>query len=285
MVNEDIIKLIVEKVMDNMGDYLKANLEIPIEVSGRHVHLSKEHMEHFFPDEGELKVIKELSQPGQFQYDKRVTLIGPKGVIQNVAILGPARSETQVEISFTDARILGITPPIRESGKLENSTGIVIAAEGKVVQINQGVIVAKRHIHMTPKDAEEFAVKDGQHVKVKIKSKRPVVLEDVLVRVSPKYRLSMHIDYDEGNAAGYERGTKGEICTVSSKDNLRHKSGEVIEEVEKKIILDNKLITEELLKKLDFQSRKLLYITSKAIVTPMAKDYIRSKNIQLVVME
>lgn len=211
MENEEIIKLIVEKVIENMVGYSKSKLEIPVEVSGRHVHLSKEHVEHLFSGEDRLKVLKELSQPGQYQCDKRVTLIGPKGIIQNVAILGPSRSETQVEVSMTDARNLGITPPIRESGNLENTIGLVIATEGKAVQIQQGVIVAKRHIHMTPEDAEELSVKDGQHVKVKIKSKRPVILEDVLVRVSSKYRLAMHIDHDEGNAAGYEIGNTGEI--------------------------------------------------------------------------
>ncbi|SCZ04439.1 phosphate propanoyltransferase [Alkaliphilus peptidifermentans] len=208
---EELIKEIVEKVIDNIVGCQECSMEIPLEVSARHVHLSKEHMEFLFGSQDQLKTLKELSQPGQFVYDKRVTLMGSKGFISNVAILGPARSDTQVEISYTDARTLGVNPPIRESGNLEGTGRIIIAAGGKAVNLNQGVIIAKRHIHMTPKDAEDLQVKDGQQVKVRIKSKRPVVLEEVLIRVSGKYRLSMHIDHDEGNAAAYRPGTIGVI--------------------------------------------------------------------------
>lgn len=199
--------------MENIEGCQENSIEIPVEVSARHIHLSKEHMEFLFDSEDQLKVLKELSQPGQFVYDKRVTLMGPKGVISNVAILGPARRDTQVEISYTDARTLGVNPPIRESGALENTEGLIIAAGVRAINLDQGVIIAKRHIHMTPKEAEALHVKDGQHVKVRIKSQRPVILEEVLVRVSEKYKLSMHIDHDEGNAAAYQTGTVGEIIT------------------------------------------------------------------------
>ncbi|RKD27208.1 phosphate propanoyltransferase [Caminicella sporogenes] len=193
--------------MDTIG---KSNT-IPIEVSARHVHLSKEHIEKLFGRDYNMSKKKDLSQPGQFQYEERVMLIGPKGILRGVAILGPAREKTQVEISKTDAVVLGINPPVRESGNLEGSEKIYIATEKAVVEAMESVIIAKRHIHMTPEDAKKFGVEDKQLVSVKVKSDRPVVFEDVLVRVNKEYKLSMHIDFDEANASGYKEGVVGEI--------------------------------------------------------------------------
>lgn len=209
--NEKQIEAIVSAVLAQVATKQKDLKEVPVEVSARHVHLSKEDMEFLFGGEDQLKKVKDLSQPGQYVYDQRVTIMGPKGCIQNVAILGPSRPNTQVEISLTDARVLGVKAPIRESGDLKNSAGIIIAAGGKAINLEEGVIVAKRHIHMTPQDAKTYDVKDGDLVKVRIQSERPVVLEDVLIRVSEKYSLSMHIDHDEGNAAAYQPGTTGII--------------------------------------------------------------------------
>ncbi|SKC81574.1 phosphate propanoyltransferase [Maledivibacter halophilus] len=208
---EALIKEIVKRVMDRV-DY---NMTIPIEASARHVHLSQNHMEKLFGKEYKMSKKKDLSQPGQFQYKERVTLIGPKGVIKGVAILGPAREKTQVEISKTDARILGIDPPIRESGKLKDSDSLFIMAGKVVIEAKESVIIAKRHIHMTPRDAEKFAITDKQLVKIRVKSERPIVFEDVLVRVSSRYKLSMHIDFDEANAADYKEGIFGEIILQS----------------------------------------------------------------------
>lgn len=205
--NEEIIKEIVKKVIDTIGE----SNTIPIEVSARHVHLSKEHIEKLFGKDYNMAKKKDLSQPGQFQYDERVTLIGPKGVLKGVAILGPARKRTQVEISKTDARTLGINPPVRQSGDLDRSEKIYIATEKAVVEARESVIIAKRHIHMTPEDAKRFGVEDKQLVSVRIKSDRTVVFEDVLVRVNESYKLSMHIDFDEANASGYIDGAVGEI--------------------------------------------------------------------------
>jgi len=205
------VEAIVKAVVSQMRTTQEKTSEIPVEVSARHIHLSREHMEFLFGGEDQLKIVKELSQPGQYVYDKRVTLMGPKGCIQNVAILGPSRPNTQVEISLTDARGLGINPPIKESGDLKDSAGVIIAAGGKAINLEQGVIIAKRHIHMTPAEAQGLNVKDGELVKVKINSERPVILEAVLIRVNEKYSLSMHIDHDEGNAAAYRPGTTGLI--------------------------------------------------------------------------
>lgn len=207
---EALIKEIVKKVMDTIS----GDKTIPIEASARHVHLSEDHMKELFGNHIGMSKKKDLSQPGQFQYNERVTLIGPKGVLNGVAILGPGRNKTQVEISKTDARVLGINPPVRESGKLDGSESIYIATEKSVVNASESVIIAKRHIHMTPEDAERLDVKDQELVKVRIDSDRPVVFEDVVVRVNSRYKLSMHIDFDEANGAGYKKGILGEIIKI-----------------------------------------------------------------------
>ncbi|WP_425449523.1 phosphate propanoyltransferase [Dethiothermospora halolimnae] len=205
--DESFVKEIVKKVVDNISE----EKTIPIETSGRHVHLSEKDMEILFGRAYKMTKKKELSQPGQFQYEERVRLIGPKGVIDRVAILGPARSKTQVEVSKTDARVLGVNPPVRESGDLNGSEDIYIATEDTMIKAEQSVIVAKRHIHMNREDAKKFNVADKQTVKVKINSDRPVIFEDITVRVNDNYNLSMHIDFDEANATGCKKDAKGEI--------------------------------------------------------------------------
>lgn len=207
--DEELIKEIARRVKET----LKNSNIIPIEASGRHIHLSKEHVEVLFGKGYELKKKKELSQPGQYQCEERVTLIGPKGVIENVSVLGPERVRTQVEISKTDARQLGIDPPVRDSGDLDGSETIYIATRKAVIEAKESVIVAKRHIHMNSEDALKLKVKDKDIVNVRVKSDRPVIFEDVVIRVSDKYKLSMHIDFDEANASSFENGMVGEIIS------------------------------------------------------------------------
>ena len=175
--------------------------KILVETSARHVHLSKEHIEILFGKGATLTNKKDLSQPGQFACEERVKLVGPKKEIANVIILGPARPATQVEISFTDARTLGVTAPVRESGDIAGTPGLKIVGPAGEVEINEGVIIAKRHIHFTPEDAEKFGVSDKEIVKVKISSDRTTIFDDVVIRVSPKFALAMHIDTDEANAS------------------------------------------------------------------------------------
>lgn len=173
-----------------------------VETSARHVHLSAADLETLFGAGASLTHKKDLSQPGQFACEERVTLVGPKKTIPNVIILGPERSATQVELSFTDARTLGITPPVRESGDLVGSAPCKIVGPAGEIEIKEGAIIAKRHIHMTPADAERFGVRDKQIVRVRLDSEdRSTVYDDVVVRVSPKFALAMHIDTDEANAA------------------------------------------------------------------------------------
>ena len=180
-----------------------------VEVSARHVHLSKEDVAVLFGEGKELTYVRDLSQPGQFVCEERVDIIGPKRSIANVVILGPERKESQVEVSMTDCFTLGAIGPVRESGDLEGSAPITLKGPAGELKLEKGLIVAKRHVHMTPADAEIFGVKDKQIVKVKVNGSRPLIFDDVVVRVSPKYALAMHIDTDESNAA--YGVTEGEI--------------------------------------------------------------------------
>ncbi len=176
--------------------------KVLVETSARHVHLSAEHIEILFGAGAALTHKKDLSQPGQFACEERVTVVGPKKSIANVIILGPARPATQVEVSLTDARTLGVTAPVRESGDIAGSGACKLVGPCGEVEIAEGVIAAKRHIHFTPADAEAAGVEDKQIVSVKLESDgRSCVLGDVVVRVSPKFAAAMHIDTDEANAA------------------------------------------------------------------------------------
>ncbi|MBQ7922183.1 MAG: phosphate propanoyltransferase [Clostridia bacterium] len=173
-----------------------------VETSARHVHLSEEHIKILFGADAKLTVKKDLSQPGQFACEERVTLVGPKKSIANVIILGPARKDTQVEVSLTDARTLGVDAPVRESGDIKGSGACKIVGPCGEVEIAEGVIAAKRHIHLTPADAEAFGVADKEIVCVKIASEgRSTIFGDVVVRVNPNFAAAMHIDTDEANAA------------------------------------------------------------------------------------
>lgn len=180
---------------------------IPVELSARHVHLSAVDVDNLFG--GELTQVRELSQPGQYLCRERIQLVGPSGTLDNVAVLGPARGQTQVEISLSDARIIGATPPLRQSGDVDGSPGVqIVSAQGSVT-LNEGLLIPGRHIHMHPDDARNFAVRDKEFVRVRVGDARALVFEEVLVRVNEDYRLAMHIDFDEGNACGCQPETVG----------------------------------------------------------------------------
>ena len=188
--------------------------QVLIETSARHVHLSKEHIDILFGAGHELTFKKALSQPGQFACEERVTVVGEKKEIKNISILGPARSATQVEVSLTDARTLGVKAPVRESGDIAGSGACKIIGPCGEVEISEGVIAAKRHIHLTPEAAAEMGVKDKQIVCVKIDSDgRKTIFGDVVIRVSDKFSPAMHFDTDESNAAGCVPGMMGEVIT------------------------------------------------------------------------
>ena len=172
-----------------------------VETSARHVHLTAEAFAVLFGEGKELTVKKMLSQPGQFASEERVTIVGPKKELPNVSILGPFRSANQVELSATDARSIGIAAPVRESGDVAGSGACTIVGPAGQLEISEGVIVAKRHIHMTPEDAKTYGVEDKEVVKFKIESARTTVYDDVVVRVNPNFALAVHLDTDEANAA------------------------------------------------------------------------------------
>ena len=185
-----------------------------VETSARHVHVTQQDLETLFGKGYQLTPKKYLSQPGQFASEERVDVVGPKKTLARVSILGPVRPETQIELSLTDARSIGVTAPIRESGDIAGSGACKLVGPCGEVEVTEGVIAAKRHVHMTPEDAKEFGMEDKQIVSVKVNTEgRALIFGDVVVRVSPSYALAMHIDTDECNAACVGRDTKGEIVS------------------------------------------------------------------------
>jgi propanediol utilization protein len=198
-----------QKELTHLAQAVLGQIFIELEASGRHVHVTKEQAQTLFGHD--LTPERPLSQPGQFLAKERVSILGPKGKFHNVAVLGPVRKEGQVEISLTDGRILGINPPIRPSGDIAGSPGILLTTENSTVALPQGVIVAQRHLHLTPQTARRFGVTDKQTVKIQTFTDRPVIFEDVLVRVSPDFADRVHLDYDEANACGLQKEDLGRI--------------------------------------------------------------------------
>lgn len=190
---------------------LMGRVFIELEASGRHVHVTEAQAQALFGHG--LTPERPLSQPGQYLAKERVTVIGPRGQFDNVAVLGPERKEAQVELSLTDARTLGLTAPVRPSGHVEGSPGCILCGPKGQVGIRQGVIAAQRHVHMTPEDAKAMGVQDKQMVKMQVYTNRPLVFEDVLVRVSPDFATFAHLDYDEANACGFQKGDLGRILS------------------------------------------------------------------------
>ena len=194
-----------------LTDAVIGRLFIELEASGRHVHVTAEQAKKLFGHP--LTPKRPLSQPGQYLCNERVTILGPKGEFQNVAVLGPERKEGQVEISLTDGRVLGVTPPIRQSGDVQNTPGISLLGPLGRVDLPCGLMAAQRHIHLSPEEAKNFGVTDGQVVRLQTFTERPCVFEDVVARVHPQFRAAVHLDYDEANACGFQSGDLGRILS------------------------------------------------------------------------
>ncbi|USG65543.1 phosphate propanoyltransferase [Brevibacillus ruminantium] len=199
------------------GEHLQPSVQeqperyIPVGVSNRHVHLSPEDVETLFGPGYQLTPLRELSQPGQFACQETVTIVGPKGSLHGVRILGPARGVSQVEISRTDSFQLGVNAPVRMSGDLAGTPGLIlVTAKGSRV-LESGVIVAKRHVHMSVEEAAEYQVKDGDTLILQTTSERPIIYPDVVVRVNPRFSLDFHVDLDEGNAAHLKTGDRVQV--------------------------------------------------------------------------
>lgn len=206
--SSDVIVIDIENIR---GVFVDMSKTVPVGVSARHIHLTQEHIEILFGQGYQLTEFKPLSQPGQFAANEQVAVIGPKGQFDKVRILGPARPASQLEISRTDSFALGVKAPVRESGNIEGTPGIKVKGPAGEIDLEQGVIVAARHIHFHTSDAEKWGIKDKQLLKVRLSGERGLVLENVIARVSDNFALDMHIDTDEANAAGAKTGDTAEI--------------------------------------------------------------------------
>ena len=185
--------------------------EVKIGLSNKHVHLQKEHIDILFGEGHELTPTKALVQPGQFAAEEKVDIVGPKNTLKGIRVLGPARPETQVELAMTDARSIGIKAPVKESGKLEGTPGCKLVGPCGEVELDHGVMVALRHVHLSAEQAAEAGVKDGEIVSIKIEGERGLVFDNVLVRAGAKHFAEVHLDTDEGNAAGCGPDA---VCTI-----------------------------------------------------------------------
>lgn len=198
-----------QQELETLTQAVLGRVFVPLEASGRHVHITKEQALTLFGHS--LTPKRPLSQPGQFLAHERVTVVGPKGKFQNVAVLGPERSQAQVEVSLTDARQLGLQVPVRMSGDVEDSPGATLLGPMGLVKLEQGVIAAQRHIHLSPEEGSRFGVRDKQRVNLQVYTSRPAVLQDVMVRIHKDFDAAVHLDFDEANALGFAPGDLGRI--------------------------------------------------------------------------
>ncbi|MDN5346835.1 MAG: putative phosphotransacetylase [Clostridia bacterium] len=187
-------------------EYRFLDFDVPVGVSNRHVHLSGEHLARLFGPGHELTLLRPLGQPGEFAAQETVTLVGPRGVLESVRVLGPIRDYTQIEVSMTDSFRLGLKPPVRESGDLEGTPGIAIVGPAGALSLSKGVILAARHIHIEEERAKKYGLKDGQLLKVYVPGERGIIFDNVILRAKPNYKLEFHLDTDEANAALLQTG-------------------------------------------------------------------------------
>lgn len=209
--DQQAIQSIVKEVVSRLTGSSVNPQMIPIAVSARHCHLSKSDLEALFGEGYELTKKADLSQPGQFAANETITIVGPRGSLEKVRILGPARNMTQVEVSQSDSIKLGVKTPLRESGDIKDSAPITLVGPKGSLYKKEGLIIAQAHIHLTPEDADRFNVENGEYVKVEVNGDRPVTLGKVLIRVSPRYKLEMHVDTDEANAGFITGKTMGKL--------------------------------------------------------------------------
>jgi putative phosphotransacetylase len=285
---QEMLKAVITKILAKLTGYSIAMVHpepIPIGVSNRHLHLSKPDLDSLFGPDYQLQLQKDLRQPGQFAAVETVILAGPKGCLEKVRILGPVRKQTQVEISRGDAFRLGLNPPLRESGDIKGSEKVTIIGPKGTVQLKEGLIIAKRHIHMAPSDALKYEVTDGAGIQVKITGERGVVFDRVTVRVNPNFLLEFHLDTDEANAAGVGNGSFANLLTnhlqagtpqnpVESKGNPSMNPTPVKETVA--------LVTEETVRQA-WKDKKDIYVKEGALITPLAKDTIKELGVKLTI--
>ena len=209
---EQQLKELVNKVIENIGGKAQSEGDIPVGISNRHIHLSREHVEILFGKGYQLTKLKDLSQPGQYACREQLTIVGPSmRAIEGVRVLGPERKNSQVEISRTDSFVLKVKPPVRESGDIAGSAPVTIIGPKGIVTLKEGCIIANRHIHMSTDEGKAFGVADGEYVDVLLNGERRSMFYDVQIRVHKDFRLEMHIDTDDANAAGVGNGFKAKL--------------------------------------------------------------------------
>lgn len=290
MTNDDLVSEIVARVLNQLDDG-RAPDSIPVEVSGRHLHLSRNHADALFGPGYNLTPRRPLSQPDQFLAEERVRIVGPSGVFANVAILGPIRDETQIEISAGDARVLGVQAPVRLSGDLRGAADLALSLGTKMIHAPASAIIARNHIHMTPADATRFRVRDGQEVAVRVVGERSLTFEKVPIRVRPDFGLAMHIDFDEANAClcgdkatGMvlpEAANRPPVCRASSEPpgTLPAATPSASQNQAAKCV--RRIITAERAKLLT-ASEKRIELPRNTIVTPLARDVFKSAGTEIV---
>lgn len=284
--DQELLKSIIIKCLASLNPCSQPMVNpkaFPIGVSNRHVHLSQADLELLFGNGHSLHCQKDLSQPGQCAAAETVILAGPRGCIEQVRVLGPVRKQTQVEISISDTFKLGISAPVRESGNLEGSSKATIIGPKGSITINEGVIIAKRHIHMHPLDADCYGVHDGQIVQVKAGGERGVVFDNVVVRVSDKFSLEFHIDTDEANGAGIKNGEVSAFLlaskfTFEGAENIPSRN--TIPKVKEEIRVLN-LITEDVVRQA-WKNNSGITANKGAICTPLAKDTLKELGVSIV---
>ena len=306
--NEKDIRDMVESVLNNLGAVKSAGQgtvpaaqcgtcccdPFPVEVSARHVHLTREAVDILFGAGHQLGRKKMLSQPGEFLSEERVKLVTPKGQIDNVAVLGPERKAVQVELSATDAKSLGLKAPVNLSGDLSGAADVVIIGPNGILKADGTVIIAKAHLHLTPADAQHYGLRDGQIISVRIDSPRPITLNGVVARVRSDMALAMHIDFDEANAGMVGPGATGIIVNgdgsqrqlspcCSAESGQKVSAGTVPGDNKQPFLVTKKLITEEDAKQLKegVGSGGCITIPKGTLVTPAARDVFNGSRITI----
>lgn len=284
---EQLVQKIVEEVLQQVLKNQPSRPDdgkIPIGVSARHVHLAQAEVEQLFGENYQLTPKFELSQPGQFAAEETVVIAGPKGSIERVRILGPARTLTQVEVSWTDAMKLGVKPPLRISGDIKDSSPVTLIGPKGSVVLPEGLIIAQAHIHMSPADSERFQVVDGQSVQIKVQGLRPIILSNVMIRVSERYRLEMHIDTDEANAGLIQQGAFAEIVNGQVMEPLTVKEMPLVakQAPAKQSIyhFEKKLLSQ--VDVLEIEAQEIV-VPKRTIVTALAYDKIRELNKKITI--
>lgn len=297
--NDELIKRVVEEVIRQCAapscpDSAGTGFKVPVGVSARHVHLCAADVETLFGRGYQLTRKRDLKQPGQFLCEERVTLIGPKGVFQNVAILGPVRAATQVEISLSDSRQLGLRAPVAMSGSLEQAADIMIASANACIRAEKSLIVARNHVHMSPEDAKAAGVKDGDLVDVLMPTERPMVFRNVPVRAGNAHSLEMHIDFDEANACMCGSGDhailmkpgafgRGELVTDQDEPSgAAGREKESGKQENQPACLEGRFITERQMMEAAAKGCRMVAIGAGTILSPLARDIAARNHITVL---